>query len=94
MSEVQILSPRPRSFLSVRTKRRAPRYPQRATNLCGSTRTASDTASMWGPKRRCRASASYRLRISSRTFFGASSNWSVSIEYDARPFVSERIAVA
>ena len=35
-----------------------------------------------------------RLRISSRTFFGASSNWSVSIEYEARPFVSERIAVA
>ena len=36
----------------------------------------------------------YLLKISSRTFFGASSNWSVSIEYEARPFVSERIAVA
>ena len=36
----------------------------------------------------------YLLKISSRTFFGASSNWSVSIEYEARPFVRERIAVA
>ena len=45
-------------------------------------------------RRLIEASASYRLRIASRTFFGASSNWSVSIEYDARPFVSERIAVA
>ena len=35
----------------------------------------------------------YIARIASRTFLGASSNWSVSIEYDARPFVSERIAV-
>ena len=35
----------------------------------------------------------YIARIASRTFFGASSNWSVSIEYEARPFVRERIAV-
>ena len=36
---------------------------------------------------------SYIASIASLTFFGASSNWSVSIEYDARPFVRERIAV-
>jgi hypothetical protein len=34
-----------------------------------------------------------RLKISSRTFLGASSNMSGSIEYEARPLVSERIAV-
>ena len=44
-------------------------------------------------RRRTRRRMRHIARIASRTFFGAISNMSGSIEYEARPLVSERIAV-
>ena len=61
-----------------------------AETLLGLRRIAGDSQRR---ARRHTVKFLYIARIASRTFFGASSNWSVSIEYEARPFVRERIAV-